>query len=274
MKGYGVVKTLNELNLNHSALLLEEAHFAHSQLQTNMASLGGQANILEVGCGYGVLLSMLAEEFPHHRFSGIEPFFDGFAQLETFTGVVSQMNVNMKTEAYGDHHPEEKYDAIYCVNVFEHVNDWRHFLDWATDHLQVGGKLLVMCPNYGFPYESHFRIPVIVNKYVTHTLFQRYIYRFEKNNDCVGLWDSLNFVKKADVRQFLGQSEYSLRLVMSDETEIIDELVLRFAQDTEFRKRHRFIGGVAELMKKLGILKFIHYFPNYNPYMKLTFTRG
>ena len=53
---------------------------------------------------------------------------------------------------------------IFCVNVFEHVDDWRHFLDWASKNLNENGQFIVLCPNYGIPYESHFKIPIIFNK--------------------------------------------------------------------------------------------------------------
>ena len=68
-----------------------------------------------------------------------------------------------------------KYDLIYCVNVFEHLNDWRKFLLVATEWLSKDGKIVILCPNYGFPYESHFRIPIFMNKAFTYKIFNSFI---------------------------------------------------------------------------------------------------
>ena len=66
----------------------------------------------------------------------------------------------------------------------------------AEKLLTPSGKLIILCPNYGFPFESHFSIPIIFNKKLTALIFKKRIEIFEKINACEGLWDSLNFVKK------------------------------------------------------------------------------
>ena len=48
--------------------------------------------------------------------------------------------------------------------------DWRDFLSFANNSLAENGRLIILCPNYGFPYESHFHLPIIVNKSLTKTV--------------------------------------------------------------------------------------------------------
>ena len=122
----------------------------------------------------------------------------------------------LKNIGYEELSSHNKYDLIFCINVFEHLYDWRNFLEKISFLLNENGKLIVLCPNYGFPYESHFRIPVIFNKKITFYIFKKLIRVFENKNDCVGLWDSLNFVKKREIMNHLKDSKYSKNLKIID----------------------------------------------------------
>ena len=175
-------------------------------------------------------------------------------------------------ESYEQH--RATYDLIFCVNVFEHVNDWQHFLGWASESLKEGGVFLVLCPNYGFPYESHFKIPVVLNKQLTYRLFKRHILRFERDNQCLGLLDSLNFVKKSEVVRVCQEERSLLGFQIHDDVSIIDFMIRRASTDPEFSKRQSTLGGIATALKAVGILTLIQKFPNFLPYMKLAFRKG
>lgn len=268
-----ILNYLDESNLKYSSLWSAEAKFGFLHLQKKIETMKNNSNILEVGCGSGILLSMLTEDYPEHKFSGIEPFFEGFDQLKKLNSFVKNIGVNLSIESYEKHSPNKKYDLIYCVNVFEHVKDWRHFICWASANLNHSGTFLVLCPNYGFPYESHFQIPVIVNKNLTYKIFKKHIQNFEKKNDYIGMWESINFVKKKEVQKFINQKKKFLNFEMNDDINIIDNILNRVKHDQEFRKRQSFIGKIAVLLKKIGILSLIKLTPNYIPYMKISFIK-
>ena len=84
--------------------------------------------------GSGILLSILSEEYPQHNFVGLEPFGDGFSNLKELNTTVRLLDVNLLIESYEQH--QFKYDFIYCINVFEHVDNWQHFLKWASISLK------------------------------------------------------------------------------------------------------------------------------------------
>lgn len=273
MKKYKILEILNKYNLKNSDLWIAEAKFGFNQLQKTIKKLKDNANILEVGCGSGILLAMLAQEFPKYKFSGLEPYSDGFDTLRKLSSITKKMGIKIKKESYEEHKSIKKYDFIYCINVFEHVNDWRNFLVWASKKLNNGGFFVVLCPNYGFPYESHFKIPIILNKEFTYKLFKKYINNFERNNDCNGLWNSLNFVKKSKIKKFCNQNISLKDLSLYDDLNIIDEMILRITKDIEFKKRQNIIGYISILIKKLKILQIIKIFPNVLPYMRLNFRK-
>jgi SAM-dependent methyltransferase len=269
-----VISVIEASDLPKADLWLAEAQFGFRHVREQLDNTEGPLDILEVGCGSGILLSMLSEDYPNHSFTGIEPFGDGFSALEELTSVVSGAGVEIEICSYEEYGTDQKYDLIYCVNVFEHVDDWRHFLTWAAGRLKDGGTFFVLCPNYGFPYESHFRIPIFAGKPLTHRLFRGHIERFEEDQDVVGLWNSLNFVKKGEVKRFVRAKASELNIELFDQTQIVDDMVSRVADDAEFRKRQAFVGNVAVFLRKFGVFRILKLFPNFLPYMKLSFVKG
>ena len=267
------LRKIRSLNLKDSDIWVNEALFGFFHIKEFCKKLKKNDNVLEIGCGSGILLNLLLENFKDINFEGIEPFGDGFSSLTILNSLSKKNGVSIKNIGYEELSYSRKYDLIFCVNVFEHLYDWRNFLEKISFLLNENGKLIVLCPNYGFPYESHFRIPVIFNKKITYYIFKKLIRIFEKKNDCVGLWNSLNFVKKREIMNHLKDSKYSKNLQIIDHLLILDFMVNRIINDKEFRKRQRLIGIIAIALKGLGLLNIIKIFPNFIPYMKLEFSR-
>lgn len=272
-----IIEKIETLNLHNKEAWIAEAKFGFRHIKEKIKELPNSSNILEVGCGSGILLSMLTEAFPQNSYKGIEPFNDGFSSLKELNLLIKGSGIKIENCGYENYDSQQTYDLIYCVNVFEHVKDWKHFLHWASKKLNNGGLFFVICPNYSFPYESHFFIPVLFNKRTTYRFFKNYIDTFEMNNNynanLTGLWNSLNFVKKRNVIKFIRNNKRILCFDLKDEVDIIDDLVKRFVNDAEFQKRQVLLGNIALFMKKIGIFNFIKFFPSFLPYMKLSFRK-
>ena len=267
------IKKLRSLKIKNSDIWINEALFGLHHIKEFCKKLKGNDNVLEIGSGSGILLNLLSENFKDINFQGIEPFGEGFSSLNYLNSLSIENGISIKNIGYEELSSDNKYDLIFCINVFEHLNDWRNFLEKMSFLLNEKGKIIVLCPNYGFPYESHFRIPVIFNKKITFCIFKKLIRMFEKKNDCLGLWDSLNFVKKREVINHLKDSNYSKNLKIIDNLSILDFMVNRIINDLEFRKRQKSIGSIAIALKRLGLLNIFKLFPNFIPYMKLEFSR-
>jgi len=267
------IKKLRSLKIKNSDIWINEALFGLHHIKEFCKKLKGNDNVLEIGSGSGILLNLLSENFKDINFQGIEPFGEGFSSLNYLNSLSIENGISIKNIGYEELSSDNKYDLIFCINVFEHLNDWRNFLEKMSFLLNEKGKIIVLCPNYGFPYESHFRIPIIFNKKITFCIFKKLIRMFEKKNDCLGLWDSLNFVKKREVINHLKDSNYSKNLKIIDNLSILDFMVNRIMNDLEFRKRQKSIGSIAIALKRLGLLNIFKLFPNFIPYMKLEFSR-
>jgi SAM-dependent methyltransferase len=252
---------------------LAEAEFGYQQMVTEIRMLPAGAQVLEVGSGGGVLLLRMALEFPHLSFEGIEPMSGGFGYVTAVHELVNELeNASLQPSGYEDLPREPRHDLIFSVNVFEHLPDWSHFLDFASEALLPGGACLILCPNYSFPYEPHFRFPVVVGKRISGWVWRRRIRRFEEENDCPGLWQSLNFVTCRAVKRKAG----ALGLAFEYRTRIITEMIERLDSDSEFASRQGMLRGPVRLMQRLGILPRLLSSPlleNYLPYMDLRLTR-
>ena len=245
---------------------VNEALFGYGQIIEHIENLDHRSSILEVGCGSGILLSMFSSRFKKLYFQGIEPFGDGFSSISKLNQFIKKQGVNILNVGYEDFKPKKKYDLIYCVNVFEHLKDWKFFIQSIELWLKKNGRLIILCPNYGFPYESHFGIPVIFNKKTTYLLFRSHIDRYEVNNSVKGLWHSLNFVTKKKLVNFVKKNS---SLVLIDDMSIMDTMLNRLTDDIEFSRRHKILGRTAIFFLKIGFFNILYLFPNKMPYMKI-----
>ena len=246
---------------------ISEAKFGFKYIRRFCEELDQGAAVLEVGCGSGILMAMLSEVGASLDFEGIEPFGDGFQGLTDLNSFVKEKGMVIHNIGFEDYAPKKKYDLIYLVNVFEHLDSWSYFLEFVEQHLTDNGVCVILCPNYNVPYESHFRIPILINKRITEKVFGKSIASFERKNNCPGLWSSLNFVKLSEVKKRIKDTRLSLKINHS----ITDELIERISTDDEFRKRQRFVAWAGLILKNIGFTKLLRrrFFQNLQPYMML-----
>ncbi len=263
---FEIIEKLENSSISSKDLWINEAFFGLDHISQYLEKINDKATILEIGCGSGILLSMLCEKFKHLDFDGIEPFGEGFGHLENINKFIISQGIHITNTMYEEYNTEKKYDFIFCINVFEHLKDWKHFLTKLSDLLKHDGICVILCPNYAIPYESHFKIPIIFNKKTTYYFFQRFINKFEAENKCPGLWDSLNFVTKKNVKKFVNKNR---KLTLTDINSITRELISRADSDTEFKKRQKIMSMIGKLFINLQLIRFFDLFPNYSPYMKL-----
>jgi len=54
------------------------------------------------------------------------------------------------------------FDYVFCFTVLEHVRDVRASLHEMIRVLRPGGCLLLNTPDYRFPYEAHYKVPLLL----------------------------------------------------------------------------------------------------------------
>lgn len=260
--------TKDRLKLEAQRFRLEaEAAFGLNEMASFFNGATSLKKVLEVGCGTGVLLSKLSQSNPAIKFTGLEPIGPGFTQFaEALELIKSEFeNISFIHDRIEDLQTNEKFDLIFSVNVFEHLSDWRRATDICVSMLAPGGKLVVLCPNYSFPYESHFALPILGSKGLTYWAFKKRIDYLEEVFDARGLWGSLNFITS---RQFIRHCR-AMRFSVTFDNSIMKRMLDRLETDTEFRKRQSGLAKLAVLGNRLGAGTVLTKLPvGFSAYMK------
>ncbi len=103
--------------------------------------------IMEDGCGVGMYMQHLLE------FEGIVTGLD-----YDFERVVESRGMGLDViNAAGEYlpYPEDHFDLVISNEVIEHVQDDRQAVAEIIRVLKPGGRLVLFCPNIGYPFETH-----------------------------------------------------------------------------------------------------------------------
>lgn len=184
-----------------------EALFFDSVLAGDLDGLNGDASILEVGAGIG-LLSMLTS-LRGFTVTAYEPESDGFSQmhrirtllLDCWTG--PDLKVNFINGYFGGNQAGgAEFEYAYAINVIEHVPGPERLIQDVTSSLSASGRARFICPNYDFPYEPHLGIPTLWNKILTHRIFSRIIRKSPIEN-IEAFWSDLSWPSVRTLRRRL-----------------------------------------------------------------------
>ena len=106
-----------------------------------------KGRVLENGCGVGEYLARLSEEAAFAVGMDIE-----FPRLEE----AKKKNSNLVCAA-GEALPFKRdfFDLVLSNEVIEHVQDDRMAIAECAAVLAEGGRLVLFCPNRGYPFETH-----------------------------------------------------------------------------------------------------------------------
>lgn len=249
------------------SMIKSEAMFGLSEI---LPWIKKDISCLEVGAGSGTLSIMVAELGV--MIDALEPG-SGFENWDKFLTMVEEKrseNFRVLRSSIESFNSDKRYDLIFSINVFEHISDWRRSLKNVHNLLLPGGSAIILCPNYGFPYESHFRIPVIIDKTVTEKIFQHVISKYETQNNCSGLWGTLNFISANKVIKFCSQEGINVNF----DRNIFNRMLHRVVNDGDFRKRQGILSKFVGLFLRLKLDRLLMLLPiRYQPYMMFRISR-
>jgi SAM-dependent methyltransferase len=106
-----------------------------------------QGHVLEDGSGVGVYLERMSNKA--RQTVGLEVEFERAQE--------SHQRVDQVVCAVGENlpFPDDYFDLILSHEVIEHVNDDRKVISEIVRTLRPGGRLVLFCPNRGYPFETH-----------------------------------------------------------------------------------------------------------------------
>jgi 2-polyprenyl-3-methyl-5-hydroxy-6-metoxy-1,4-benzoquinol methylase len=213
----------------------------HVGLDLLLGHLAERPRLLEVGAGIGALSAFLSLE--GFDVTALEPAGQGFQVVDAFRTALERQwpGLDRPFLAVGvEHIPDglEPFAVVYSVHVLEHVPDVETAIRAIHRQLVNGGVSVHVCPNYSFPFDPHFGVPLLpVRPKWTERILSRDIVASE-------LWQSLNFVTARRVTKIADR----LGLEIDYRPGVMGEMVDRLDADPVFRQRHRRIVRLSELL--------------------------
>ena len=217
--------------------------------------------ILEVGSGIGAVTHCLTAL--GYDVVGIEPGGPGFEDLLILQQVLAEAlaviggdeaaDARILPIGVEDLDPAQhgRFDVVLSVNVLEHVPDPADALTRIRSVVADGGLRRHVCPNYTFPYEPHFFVPLLpLAPALTRRLLPRRI-------TDTGLWASLNFVTARRVRRWArGQG-----VAVAFDDGVLALAVERFLADPIFAERHAGLRWMVRLVERVGLVPVLRRLP-------------
>lgn len=144
---------MNPRDLTKAALRGEPSYVWRAGQERRLQMILGAAGeriagrVLENGCGVGMYVKKLST----HGSDVIGLEFDFERAVE------AHINSPHITNAAGEHlpFPGETFDLILSHEVIEHVQDDRLAVSEMVRALRPEGRLVLFCPNRGYPFETH-----------------------------------------------------------------------------------------------------------------------
>ncbi|XOV81425.1 MAG: hypothetical protein ACFHVJ_20090 [Aestuariibacter sp.] len=118
--------------------------------------------------------------------------------------------------------------------------------------LAPNGIMIHSCPNYNFPYEPHFGLPIIKSAPKLTTFF--FAKRIEKMTD---VWKSLNFISASDIKSYCAQAGLEVEF----DQNIVLKTLSRLKSDPLFIERHKKLGSLILSLEKTGLFKLLNKLP-------------
>lgn len=214
--------------------------------------------ILEVGAGLRILSLYLS----HRGFdvTALEPIGPGFSFFD-IAGELIWNNATTAKPARIDAPANAlsslahgRFDFIFSIHVLEHIDELNSAIDAISSVLSPDGMMAHLCPNYAFPYEPHFSIPLI--PMLPRTSGKLFLDRKTTESP---LWSSLNFVSASRLENKLVKNG----LEVSFRKGVMTEFFQRLDDDMKFASRHEsgLVGLGLKIIRLLRLQKLIDMIP-------------
>lgn len=242
-------------NTKHSSLEILNIHIEEAADTLNLLKNLDlkKKRLLEIGGGVGLTYGYLKKAGVD--IYTLEPAKSGFSSYYE-TGKTILKILNIDSANYLPLKAEEadklnlKFDVVYSNYVIEHLKNFPKIVPKLKKILKITGIMMHRTYNYLFPYEPHFRIPLLPFK----PELTAKIIKFLETSD---LWKNLYFVNPF----ILDRIARANKLEIIYQKDAFHQALRRMDRDAEFRKRHKRFLPIFTFLKLTGLLKLVEFFP-------------
>jgi len=126
---------------------LDQAETRALQITCERAGIGDGMSVLDLGCGWGSLSLWIAEQYPGCTVTSVSNSAPQRRHIERLAAERGLRNLRVLTEDMNDfapgHRPEQAYDRIVSVEMFEHMRNYRELFRHISGWLKPGGRFFM-----------------------------------------------------------------------------------------------------------------------------------
>ena len=122
---------------------LDDAEAKMLELTCQRAALEDRQSILELGCGWGAISLWMAEHYPNAQILSVSNSNDQRQFIETTAAQRGLGNLKVQTCDMNDFEPDQPFDRVVSVEMFEHMKNYEELLRRINQWLKPEGKLFV-----------------------------------------------------------------------------------------------------------------------------------
>ena len=259
------IKKTNPGLINSFETYAAEAKFGRTFIHDSLLDIPKGSSILEIGAGTMILSCQLVIE--GFNVTAVEPSgggegFSHFSKIRKLVLLHARNNdclpkiTKAPAESINYHNA---YNFAFSINVMEHVDRVDKVIKNVINSLKPKSSYRFTCPNYLFPYEPHFNIPILFNKKFTFKIFKRSILNKPEVIDNKGLWKSLNWISPLQICKFTKKNK---TIEVSYRKKILEDTLVRVLNDKVFSSRRSpWMRLLVAVMVFMGIHKIFSHMP-------------
>jgi cyclopropane-fatty-acyl-phospholipid synthase len=122
---------------------LQEAEEESLRQTVEHADLHDGQSILELGCGWGSLSLWMARQFPNSQVTAASNSQSQRLYIEGEAAARGLKNLRVITQDMNVFDPQQKFDRIVSVEMFEHMMNWRALMTRLQSWLKPDGRLFL-----------------------------------------------------------------------------------------------------------------------------------
>jgi cyclopropane-fatty-acyl-phospholipid synthase len=122
---------------------LQEAEEESLRQTVEHADLHDGQSILELGCGWGSLSLWMARQFPHSQVTAVSNSHSQRIYVEAAAAARGLKNLRVITQDMNVFDPQQEFDRIVSVEMFEHMMNWRELMTRVKSWLKPDGRFFL-----------------------------------------------------------------------------------------------------------------------------------
>ena len=140
------------------SLNLEDSENNMLSITAERADIENGMSILDLGCGWGSLSCYLAQKYPASKITSVSNSKDQRAHILARCDKLGIKNINVITADMNSFDPENTFDRVVSIEMFEHMRNYKKLLFNISTWLKDSGKLFIHIFSHNslvYPFEDN-----------------------------------------------------------------------------------------------------------------------